>query len=218
MVTIKATEEVDTTKPVSEDVRKAIIREKAQMRICDLVEHVQNGEGRKELVEMLRLNSDEQVKSMAEILHQTLHSPIPETVTREFIADVIFTHISKELAKEEVRMRNRITVEGTPAEMPDGLSLKAQMGWEYYFGQEGCVCFSFSDGTINDGPWLVLGKNRDLNTAEVYIDDDAFLDFLKTNVDEKLEEEGAQKFFSRFVTVPDLVTEEVAQAMRQVID
>ena len=218
MVTIKATEEVDTTKPVSEDVRKAIIREKAQMRICDLVEHVQNGEGRKELVEMLRLNSDEQVKSMAEILHQTLHSPIPETVTREFIADVIFTHISKELAKEEVRMRNRITVEGTPAEMPDGLSLKAQMGWEYYFGQEGCVCFSFSDGTINDGPWLVLGKNRDLNTAEVYIDDEAFFDFLKTNVDEKLEEEGTQKFFSRFVTVPDLVTEEVAQAMRQVID
>ena len=64
----------------------------------------------------------------------------------------------------------------------------------------------------------MLGKNRDLNTAEVYIDDDAFLDFLKTNVDEKLEEEGAQKFFSRFVTVPDLVTEEVAQAMRQVID
>ena len=206
MVTIKATEEVDTTKPVSEDVRKAIIREKAQMRICDLVEHVQNGEGRKELVEMLRLNSDEQVNSMAEILHQTLHSPIPETVTREFIADVIFTHISKELAKEEVRMKSRITVEGTPAEMPDGLSLKAQMGWEYYFGP------------INDGPWLVLGKNRDLNTAEVYIDDEAFFDFLKMNVDEKLEEEGAQKFFSRFVTVPDLVTEEVAQAMRQVID
>ena len=218
MVTIKTTEEVDTTKPVSEDVRKAIIREKAQMRICDLVEHVQNGEGRKELVEMLRLNSDEQVNSMAEILHQTLHSPIPETVTREFIADVIFTHISKELAKEEVRMKSRITVEGTPAEMPDGLSLKAQMGWEYYFGQEGRVCFSFSDGTINDGPWLVLGKNRDLNTAEVYIDDDAFFDFLKMNVDEKLEEEGAQKFFSRFVTVPDLVTEEVAQAMRHVID
>ena len=211
MVTIKATEEVDTTKPISEDVRKAIIREKAQMRICDLVEHVQNGEGRKELVEMLRLNSDEQVNSMAEILHQTLHSPIPETVTREFIADVIFTHISKELAKEEVRMKSRITVEGTPAEMPDGLSLKAQMGWEYYFGR-------FSDGTINDGPWLVLGKNRDLNTAEVYIDDEAFFDFLKMNVDEKLEEEGAQKFFSRFVTVPDLVTEEVAQAMRQVID
>ena len=102
MVTIKATEEVDTTKPISEDVRKAIIREKAQMRICDLVEHVQNGEGRKELVEMLRLNSDEAVKAMAKILHQSIHSPIPKKVTREFIADVIFTHISEELAKEEL--------------------------------------------------------------------------------------------------------------------
>ena len=217
MATIKTTEEVDTTKHVSADVRKAIIREEAQMRMCDLIEHVQNGEGRKELVEMLRLNLDEQVNAMAEILNKTLHTEIPEVVTREYIADIIFKHISEELAKEGIRMK-RIIVEGIPAEMPDGLSLKAQMGWEYDFGQEGCVCFSFSDGTLDGGPWLVVGGNRDLNTAEVYINDDTFINSLKLDVDYALEKEGAQKFFSRFVTVPGLVTEEVAQAMRQVID
>ena len=107
----------------------------------------------------------------------------------------------------------RITVGGTPAERPAGLSLKAQIGWEYYFGQEGWACFNLSDGT-----WLVLNEDLDIDSAEVFVNDESFTDFLKIIVDEKLAEEGELEFFSRFVTVPDLVTGDVALAMRQVID
>ena len=107
----------------------------------------------------------------------------------------------------------RITVEGTPAERPECLSLKAQIGWEYFFGQEGGTCFHLCDGT-----WLVLNKDLDIDTAKVFVNDESFAGFLKIVVDEKMEEEGELDFFSRFVTVPDLMTGELALAMRQVID
>ena len=107
----------------------------------------------------------------------------------------------------------RITVEGTPAERPECLSLQAQIGWEYYFGQEGWACFH-----LNDGTWLVLNGDLDIDAAEVFVNDESFTDFLKQIVDDRIEEEGELEFFSRFVTVPDIVTGDVALAMRQVID
>ena len=106
----------------------------------------------------------------------------------------------------------KIRVEGTLAEQPVALSIKAQLGWDYYFSQEGWVCFYLTDGT-----WLVCNEDHDLDSAETFTNDESFIDFLEEIVDNRLEEDEAVEFFSQFVAVPELVSEEVASTMKKVI-
>jgi len=107
----------------------------------------------------------------------------------------------------------KIRIEGTLAEQPVSLSTKAQLGWDYYFRQQDWLCFNLTDGT-----WLVCNEYHDLDSAETFTNDESFVDFLEKIVDDKLEEDGAAEFFSQFVAVPEIVSEEVAMAMKKVIE
>lgn len=64
----------------------------------------------------------------------------------------------------------------------------------------------------------MCNEYHDLDSAETFTNDESFVDFLEKIVDDKLEEDGAAEFFSQFVAVPEIVSEEVAMAMKKVIE
>ena len=106
-------------------------------------------------------------------------------------------------------MKNTFT--GTCAEKPSDLSIKAQLGWEYYFEKQECACVHLSDDT-----WIVCDSDYDLNRATIFVNNDIFTCWLEDVVNEKLEDD-AVKFLSQFVVVPELVNEKIAKEMQEII-
>ena len=92
---------------------------------------------------------------------------------------------------------------------PKGLSLKAKLAWEYFFGSScGCWCCA----RTSDCSWIITDEAANLDAAMVYPDDDAFIDWLEATADEHLTEDPVG-FLRCFVLIPEIIDDFVAEAM-----
>lgn len=107
----------------------------------------------------------------------------------------------------------KFSYEGTFPEAPE-MPLRARLGWEYFFGADhpdwGCV-------RTSDGMWIVTDEACDLDNATVYPDDNAFIDWLDSVAKENLNDSPVE-FLSCFVRLRELITPEVALAMKKVVE
>ena len=115
------------------------------------------------------------------------------------------------MIKAAVMNDMKFDFEGSYPKMPV-MTLRERLGWEYFFGPHptwACI-------RTGDGVWIVTDEACDLDNAIVYPDDDAFTAWLDQTAKENLEEDPVG-FFSQFVKVEGLVTEETAQAMKEAV-
>lgn len=96
-----------------------------------------------------------------------------------------------------------------PPEMP----LRARLAWEHYFrGGPDWAC-----SRTDEGCWIVTDKKNDLDHAQIFPDDEAFISWLDNHGREHLEAD-ALTFLRTFVLIDELVDDDVVKAMKGVID
>jgi len=100
-------------------------------------------------------------------------------------------------------------ITGTLAGPPKGMSLKATLAWEYLFGD------TLTAVKTDAGQWICF-EGTDLDNAFVFQNDEDFIkNELEVAADDYLDD--PKGFLSTFVTVPGLMTDEVANAMMNAI-
>ena len=103
-----------------------------------------------------------------------------------------------------------MTFTGMMAEKPEGMSLKAQLGWKYFFDG------GWAATTAGD-IWIITDEGCDLSYAQVFPDAESFVDWLESVVDDHLESDRLD-FLRSFCSIPELVDDRVAEEMMRVID
>ena len=103
-----------------------------------------------------------------------------------------------------------MTFTGTMAEKPEGMSLKAQLGWKYFF--EGGWAVTKAGEVV-----IVSDEGCDLQYAQVFPDEESFISWLESVVDDHLDSDRLE-FLRSFVSVPELVNARVAEEMMSVIN
>ena len=107
----------------------------------------------------------------------------------------------------------KFSFEGTFPNAPE-MPLRAKLGWEYFFESNhpdwGCVHTA-------DGMWIVTDEACDLDNAMIYPNDESFIEWLDSVATENLNDSPVE-FLSCFVHIRELVTQEVASAMKKVIE
>ena len=96
------------------------------------------------------------------------------------------------------------------ADRPKNMSLKAQLGWKYFFEGGWAV-------TTAGDIWIFTDEGCDLQYAQVFPDEESFVVWLETVTDDHLECDRLD-FLRSFVSVPELVNERVAEQMERVIN
>lgn len=104
-----------------------------------------------------------------------------------------------------------MTFTGTMATMPEGMSLKARLAWEYFFNGGWAVVRTES------GEFICCDEALDLTTATIFPDEDALIFWLEAVTTEHLEDDRIG-FLSQFVSIPELMNECVAREMEKLIN
>lgn len=96
---------------------------------------------------------------------------------------------------------------------PSGMSLKAALGWEYFFGKAGC----WQAAHIADGCWIVTDEECNLDNARIFPDDDTFFEWMEFTVDDNLDDDPGE-FLKNFVSIPELLSDDVILAIMETLD
>ena len=64
-----------------------------------------------------------------------------------------------------------------------------------------------------NGEWIVLDETHNLNNSSVFPDDDTFIDWLESAVDENIENDSTE-FFRNFCSVQELIDDDVADLLK----
>lgn len=97
------------------------------------------------------------------------------------------------------------SITGFMAEMPEGLSVKAQMAWVYFF-ENGWVCIA-----TEDGGFIVMDEELELGRAQLFPDEDALEAWLESITDDMMSDrEGA-------IHLLDVAMGKVAPGLRSII-
>lgn len=96
----------------------------------------------------------------------------------------------------------------TKYELPEKISLKAKMGWHYFYA--GCDLLRTRNGYL-----LIAKNNKSLDEADAFMNEESFIAHLESKVDEILRTEDKIKFFARFVKFPELITPKVAEVLEK---
>lgn len=99
--------------------------------------------------------------------------------------------------------------DGTMPEQPE-LNIRAQMGWEYFFGNRSDWACVHTD----NGMWILTDESCNLDHALIYPDDEALEEWLDAVAREHLND-APEQFLAQFVTIKGLMTPEVARAMKK---
>ena len=99
-------------------------------------------------------------------------------------------------------------ISANQASLPQGISLKAKLAWQYFFENNAGWIAVKSD----DGPWIVMDEAFDLNTGMVFTDQDSFVDWLEITAEEHLKDDPIE-FLKSFVSVPDIIDEYVPETI-----
>lgn len=103
-----------------------------------------------------------------------------------------------------------MTFTATQAAPPPNLSLRAKLSWHYFF-ENGWAVVKTQDGAI-----ICTDESLDLSTATVFPDEDAFVSWLETVCSEHLNEDPVG-FLACFVSIPEMITDTVANATIEVL-
>ena len=96
---------------------------------------------------------------------------------------------------------------------PPEMSLKAQLAWEYLFGAS---CGGWAVANTEDGCWIVADERCALESANIYPDDDSFICWLEAVTQQHLEDDHI-RFLGCFCSIKELISDEVARAMEQLL-
>lgn len=88
-------------------------------------------------------------------------------------------------------MKKFIEIEGNSAEKPEGMSVKAQMAWDYFF-DHGWACIK-----TGGDQFVVVDESFDLTNAELFPDEEALIEWLEAVADEHMEDCDAAIDFLR---------------------
>ena len=104
-------------------------------------------------------------------------------------------------------------ISANQASLPQGISLKAKLAWQYFFeNNAGWIAV-----TTDDGSWIVMDEAFDLNTSMVFPDQDSFVEWLETTAEEHLKDDPIE-FLKSFVSVPDIIDESVTETILKRIE
>ena len=104
-------------------------------------------------------------------------------------------------------------ISANQASLPQGISLKAKLAWQYFFeNNAGWIAV-----TTDDGSWIVMDEAFDLNASMVFPDQDSFVEWLETTAEEHLKDDPIE-FLKSFVSVPDIIDESVAETILKRIE
>lgn len=102
--------------------------------------------------------------------------------------------------------RENISFTASPASKPENLTLKASLGWHYFFENGWAVV------KTADGAYIVADEAMELSSATVFPDEEELLSWLESVVDDHLSDDPIS-FLRSFVTVDGLIDEFIAEAM-----
>ena len=98
-------------------------------------------------------------------------------------------------------------------EMPLNLTLRAKLAWIYFFTgsipQLEASRFSWEAIHTDSGSWIITDEACDLDTAQIFPDEESFIDWLESTASSHLSDDPVG-FLQNFVSVRDLITPEVA--------
>lgn len=97
------------------------------------------------------------------------------------------------------------------ADPPSHMSLKARLAWKYFFDGEWAVV------RMESGEFICTDEGMDLNTATVFPDEDAFVEWLEAVATEHLESDRIG-FLSLFCSIPELITDTVAREIEKLFN
>ena len=100
---------------------------------------------------------------------------------------------------------------GSEALQPDGLSLKAQLAWSYFFENGWAVTRTES------GVYIVTDEACDLSIAGIYPDEEALIAWLEEATEENLKDDP-EDYLRSFVSIRGLLSPSVITAMIELID
>ena len=103
-----------------------------------------------------------------------------------------------------------MTFSAKMATQPPNLSLKARLTWKYFFEAGWAV------GKTADNCYICTDESLDLSTATVFPDEESMVSWLETVCAEHLNDDPVG-FIRGFVSVPELVTDTVANATIEVL-
>lgn len=89
---------------------------------------------------------------------------------------------------------------------PDNLSLKASLGWHYFFENGWAVV------KTTDGAFIVTDEAMALSSATVFPDEDSLTEWLESVVDDHLSDDAID-FLRTFVKIDGLIDDFIAEAM-----
>lgn len=104
-----------------------------------------------------------------------------------------------------------MTFTASPAPQPPSLSLRAKLSWHYFFEAGWEVVHT------GDGPYIVTDEALELENATLFPDEDAFVSWLETVCCEHLNDDPVG-FLQNFVSIPELINEEVASIICSHLD
>lgn len=94
---------------------------------------------------------------------------------------------------------------------PDNLSLKARLGYKYFFESGWAAIHNESD------VWIVTDEACNLDKSLIFPDTDDFISWLEGVVDDHLSDDPV-RFLRLFVSIPDLIDTFVAEAIIDIIE
>ena len=103
-----------------------------------------------------------------------------------------------------------LTFYGSEASQPDGMSLKAQLAWSYFFENGWAVT------RTEDGVYIVTDEACDLSTAGIYPDEEALIAWLEEATEENLNDDP-EDYLRTFVSIRGLLSTDVVAAMIELV-
>ena len=101
--------------------------------------------------------------------------------------------------------------------LPENMSLKARLAYIYFFGDGKSYFGGWACVRTAEGVWIITDEACDLSSASVYPDDDSFVAWLETVVEDHLGDDRIG-FLQNFCHVRELINDEVARAMEKLIN
>lgn len=92
-----------------------------------------------------------------------------------------------------------LTFYGSEASQPDGMSLKAQLAWDYFFENGWAVT------RTEDGAYIVTDEACDLSTAGIYPDEESLITWLEEATEENLKDDP-EDYLRTFVSIRGLLS------------